>query len=41
MVCVFGVRVRVRQSDSLAQASQARLGESYRVRIVFLHELLA
>jgi len=35
MVCVFWVRETVRQTDSLAQASQARLGESYRVRIVF------
>ena len=32
MVCVFLVRETVRQSDSLAQASQARLGESCRVR---------
>jgi len=41
MVCGFSVRVIVRQSNSLAQASQARLGESCRARIVFLYELLA
>ena len=35
IVCVFWVREIVRRSDRLAQASQTRLGESCRVRIVF------
>ena len=34
------MRVIVDLSDNLAQASQARLGESYRVEILLLHELL-